>query len=591
MMTERNYNRLQMLKCFVLCIITVGISFIISGKTVYAKLDVSGDTSLLKISKCSKNFDGTKDVVLWLDPVNTQNVTIYAHYSDTDEKILLKTEKSTSLFGLFVKSFDKSGEIILRKEKVISSYYESYGIRKENPYFGRLSLTISNGKTSAKIVLKYDLTKIKNQEYSITYDSNGGSSIEKQMVRFLGKFPNIEPTRKGYIFTGWCNKNEDGRLIYIGSDPYYETDVGEWSHIYCDMTVVADWEAISYNIKFNGNGATSGSMNQMSKIAYDSRITLKKNQFKKNGYVFKGWSTSPNGNVKYVDNQNVEGLSARKGKTIILYAVWSKKESINKGKIYGCIIAGANTKNESTVAEANDFYSKITSNKIQNYSLNKKNVKKYINNSRKPSITQIDNWIKSSFVNTTDNDLSYVCYFGHGVYDGAIYEKNGKEIGLGIYVSDSKKGNVYSYKAFINTLTKNIKGKIVLITNACYSGGFVDSVKKSDASKRIVVFASSAVNQTSVGDKKGNIKIKEGDYIGAFWEYMNPFAKEYMLYSYIAIDGLTKTSGYSKMDLNKDGKIYGEEYGNYINKRIQTFDKSFRAPYFLGFNDIPIFQW
>lgn len=67
---EKSENRRiqNVLKYFMLCIIVLGVSFITGGKTVYAKLQISGDKSLIQVSKCSQTFDGTKDFVIWLNP-------------------------------------------------------------------------------------------------------------------------------------------------------------------------------------------------------------------------------------------------------------------------------------------------------------------------------------------------------------------------------------------------------------------------------------------------------------------------------------------------------------------------------------------
>lgn len=77
----------------------------------------------------------------------------------------------------------------------------------------------------------------------------------------------------------------------------------------------------TYTISFDGNGATSGSMGNLS-MTYDTPKNLPANGFKRNGYKFAGWSTSPNGNVDYTDKQSVKNLTAQNGGTVTLYAKW-----------------------------------------------------------------------------------------------------------------------------------------------------------------------------------------------------------------------------------------------------------------------------
>lgn len=77
----------------------------------------------------------------------------------------------------------------------------------------------------------------------------------------------------------------------------------------------------TYTIKYNGNGASGGSMNQMA-MTYNETKELAKNQFYRTGYIFKGWSESPTGSVKYSDGQQVKNLTTSHKVTVNLYAVW-----------------------------------------------------------------------------------------------------------------------------------------------------------------------------------------------------------------------------------------------------------------------------
>lgn len=86
-MKKSENRRIQnVLKYFMLCIIVLGVSFITGGKTVYAKLQISGDKSLIQVSKCSQTFDGTKDFVIWLNPAKIKKgVQMLAYYADARE--------------------------------------------------------------------------------------------------------------------------------------------------------------------------------------------------------------------------------------------------------------------------------------------------------------------------------------------------------------------------------------------------------------------------------------------------------------------------------------------------------------------------
>ena len=74
---------------------------------------------------------------------------------------------------------------------------------------------------------------------------------------------------------------------------------------------------VYYAITYNANGG-NGNMTRQTYEEGKSAI-LKENQYTKEGYIFKGWSTSANGNVEYNNRQtvNFEG-------NVTLYAIWSK---------------------------------------------------------------------------------------------------------------------------------------------------------------------------------------------------------------------------------------------------------------------------
>ena len=86
-------------------------------------------------------------------------------------------------------------------------------------------------------------------------------------------------------------------------------------------TVYAHWNANSYNIRFDGNKASSGSMDA-EYILYDETKPLTANAYKKTGYTFAGWNTKADGSGKtYHDEDNVLNLVTNG--VITLYAQWS----------------------------------------------------------------------------------------------------------------------------------------------------------------------------------------------------------------------------------------------------------------------------
>ena len=91
--------------------------------------------------------------------------------------------------------------------------------------------------------------------------------------------------------------------------------------------------AITYYIKYNGNGNTSGSMSN-SMHTYGINQTLHTNQFKRVGYTFLGWSivdgvvtdTGTDVAISYKENASVKNLTTEHDKVINLYAIWQRNE-------------------------------------------------------------------------------------------------------------------------------------------------------------------------------------------------------------------------------------------------------------------------
>lgn len=84
---------------------------------------------------------------------------------------------------------------------------------------------------------------------------------------------------------------------------------------------------ITYQISFDGNGSTSGSMSAMKNCVYGTDYTLTANAFKKKGYTFKGWNTKKDGSgVSYKDKATVKNLANKTGEKVTLYAQWKQNK-------------------------------------------------------------------------------------------------------------------------------------------------------------------------------------------------------------------------------------------------------------------------
>ena len=152
--------------------------------------------------------------------------------------------------------------------------------------------------------------------YNVTFNGNGATSGSMQAQTFtFGTSANLTANafaKTGYSFAGWAT-SADGNAEYADTQSYTMNTEG--------ATLYAKWAANNYNVTFDGNGATSGSMEAQS-IAYDSSANLTANAYTRTGYDFQGWSTTEGGNVAYEDQASYT-MNSVDGAT--LYAVWEAK--------------------------------------------------------------------------------------------------------------------------------------------------------------------------------------------------------------------------------------------------------------------------
>ncbi len=153
--------------------------------------------------------------------------------------------------------------------------------------------------------------------YSDTYDAKGGLVEGKTSVSRSTDYYNSynvpsTPTRTGYNFLGWYT--EDGKTRIDSSGVIKESA--------SNQKFIAKWEAISYKVRFDGNGATSGSMADQD-FRYDAAQNLRVNSFSKTGYIFTGWKFN---GVTYSNGQSVNNLTTSHNAVLTFVAQWKVKE-------------------------------------------------------------------------------------------------------------------------------------------------------------------------------------------------------------------------------------------------------------------------
>ena len=128
--------------------------------------------------------------------------------------------------------------------------------------------------------------------YTVTFDTNGGSAVESQTVAYGGQAAApAAPAKPGYTFAGW---ERDGKA-YDFTAP-----------VTANMTLTAKWTANQYTITFDLDGGTVEGNPDTYTVEMDT-FTLKNPT--RPGYTFTGWSGTG------LDGENNMTVTIPKGST------------------------------------------------------------------------------------------------------------------------------------------------------------------------------------------------------------------------------------------------------------------------------------
>lgn len=170
-----------------------------------------------------------------------------------------------------------------------------------------------NSAVSARILY----AKWEKAQYNVVFDGNGadGGEMAEQTLIYDEK-ANLNAnslTRTGYVFAGWLDA--EGNTYADGAQVLNLTSEHQGK-----FTLYAQWTPNQYSVAFDGNTGLGGI--GMINAQYDTPFDLPANYFIKTGYTFIGWSTTPNGEAIYGDEENVSNLTSDVDGSVTLYAVW-----------------------------------------------------------------------------------------------------------------------------------------------------------------------------------------------------------------------------------------------------------------------------
>ena len=282
-----------------------------------------------KFSGWSTNKDGSgqtysdAQVVSNLTAVDGGIVNLYAKWQPTTYTVVFDGNGNTG----------GSMSDITLKFDIEQSLPENSYVKKGYTFTGWNTKADGSGKKysdgqSVTNLVSYDESSITlyaqwtANDYIVKFDGNGstGGNMSDQSFKYDQKKalnPN-EFIRTGYTFNGWNTKADGSGIKFADKETVMNlTDAANGV-----VTLYAQWTANSYTVVFDGNGSTSGSMNNQS-FKYDEEKSLSKNQYSRTGYQFTGWNTKPDGTGKnYKDQDSVKNLTSVNNGTVTLYAQW-----------------------------------------------------------------------------------------------------------------------------------------------------------------------------------------------------------------------------------------------------------------------------
>ncbi len=142
---------------------------------------------------------------------------------------------------------------------------------------------------------------------------------------------NIDTKESKTVFQLAEAQKETGRIYGINITPSGDLQYvlskspNESGTIYTVKQLTGDTKPNLYTIHFDGNGASSGSMEDMKFLKSGEEYTLKDNQFVNGESQFRGWNTKQDGSgTSYADGAAINYQASENGEMLTLYAQWGE---------------------------------------------------------------------------------------------------------------------------------------------------------------------------------------------------------------------------------------------------------------------------
>ena len=160
--------------------------------------------------------------------------------------------------------------------------------------------------------------------YEIRYNANGGTGQTDSQIGKCGKDKTLRKNafkRIGYTFVGWNTKKDGTGITYKESQKVAPLSTQEGAVV----NLYAMWKGVTYHVFYVEDVSYGGSKEYKTTHVYGTSFKLRKNTFKKKGYVFAGWSYwdySASKNKTLKDQAVVKNLAYYEGGYATLFAKW-----------------------------------------------------------------------------------------------------------------------------------------------------------------------------------------------------------------------------------------------------------------------------
>lgn len=224
---------------------------------------------------------------------------------------------------------------------------------------GYRKLGITKDKRKVTLYAVYKNKDMATVDFAVN-DSNwgdvgtkGGSFMVQNGKVDEGTVSSTAAPRDGYHFVGWYEKEAQGGLSLVSKNATLTVTSGmmqaklpltgsreENGTPVLVVRYVAVFARDSFTVKFDGNGDdVTGEMPPQTFHDPDSKdqpIKLRKNEFKRPGYVFTGWAEHPSGKqgctysdeAPFAEVTTYQGELIKNGGEITLYAQWEKRPDV-----------------------------------------------------------------------------------------------------------------------------------------------------------------------------------------------------------------------------------------------------------------------